>query len=330
MTVIPADPFCVEPSRPYINELVSLTPDAEALRQNSMAPSTLRAYGSAWTQFVNYCAFVGAPALPTHAAVVANYLSTINTDKSVSLVHLIVSAIKRRHDWDGLQIQGDLRLISSAMEGFKKSKARVVHKAAAIGIELLEKVVREIPRSLIGLRDRAMFLLNFYCGFRRSEVISLLSEHVTLLPDGNFEIVLLQSKTSDVPITMHVSRNQDSVDGVLCPVRAVEAWREAAGIFEGALFRSMSGCGTVNPRPIHVNAFNLRIKAYFGDDFSGHSFRRGLATTLNAGGMNLPEISTQLRHADTKTTMGYIQTATGLEAAENVQKAVAKKRQEVK
>lgn len=306
---------------------IPLSPEAEQLRQRVLAPETARVYSSLWRDFAEWCVRNGCPVLPTQSNVVVNYLSTIPIQRSYSLVNSIVSAIKFKHLWHEVNIEGNQNTISMALEAFHKSYARVVRKAPEIDLELLEKVCASLPDTLLGLRDRAMFLLTFYAGFRRCEVVSLKSEHVRALPCGNIEIVLLQSKTSDQPVTLHVARNSNSADGRLCPVRTIEEWRNRTGITEGPLIRPAAK-GKLGSVHLAANSFNQAIKRMFGAQYSGHSFRRGLATEMNDCGMPLSQIATQLRHADTKTTFGYIENATGIAAAEDIQQAFARKRKE--
>jgi integrase len=308
--------------------LIPLSADAEQLCQRAIAPATVLAYSRAWRNFVAWCGGQGYPFLPTQSNVIVNYLSTIPIEKSYSHVMIVVAAIRFKHSWHDTAIQGSQRAITTALDAFRKSQPRIVHKAAEIDLPLLEKVVSELPDTIEGLRNRVAFLLSFYCGFRRSEVVSLKCEHLKMLSDGNLEIVLLQSKTSDVPVTLHVARNPDSADGLLCPVQAVETWMREARISEGPLIRPMIGTRRTQPKHLSPQCFNVLTKKHFGPKYSGHSFRRGLATAMNDCKISVAEIATRLRHRDTKTTYGYIETATGIAAAEDLQQAFARKRKE--
>jgi integrase len=77
--------------------------------------------------------------------------------------------------------------------------------------------------------------LDFAGGLRRSELVSLDAEHVTETEDG-LRITLKRSKTDQEGEgrELGLPRGQHAPT---CPVRALRAWRSAAGIDSGPLFR---------------------------------------------------------------------------------------------
>lgn len=238
----------------------------------------------------------------------------------MSTLHLIVAAIKHAHESRNLQIDGLPCVYSEVLAGFRRNNAHLVHRAPPIDLELLESVTSAIPSTAIGLRDKAMLLLSFFTGFRRREITSLQTEHVTILPDGNMETILLQSKTSALPETLYVQRRSEEKASV-CPVRAVQEWRRIANITSGSLFRRFTPQGKVSPYGIDAQTFYMMVKKYFGKGYSGHSMRRGVATTMDQCGMSLPEISSRLRHKSTQTTMGYVEVNRGIQAAQKMEEA---------
>ena len=91
---------------------------------------------------------------------------------------------------------------------------------------------------------------------------------------------------------------------VACPVEAVKAWRETAGITEGALFRRVW-----NKRAQRVGAQRLTARivadvvkagvtrlALDPATFGAHSLRSGLVTTAIKRGVNLLKICDQTGH----------------------------------
>jgi integrase len=303
-----------------------LSVEAENLRRSSMSPETVRAYASHWNKFVDWCRSTGVKAIPTTTTTMANYLGTIPSDRSLSTITGIVSAIKKKHGWHREQIIGLPSVYEEVVDGFRREHPKVVHRAPPISLELLERTVPTIPETLVGTRNRAMLLLDFFTGFRRSEITSLLSEHVVVLPCGNLSVTLLQSKTNILPETLYVYRRSEEKASV-CPVRAVEEWRRLSAITSGQLFRRFTPSGRMLDDGIQPAQFNKVLKQYFGTEFSGHSMRRGVATAMDTGGMSIPEISSRLRHKSTQTTMGYVEVNRGIQAAENMEKAFAKAKQ---
>jgi hypothetical protein len=95
---------------------------------------------------------------------------------------------------------------------------------------------------------------------------------------------------------------------VACPVEAVKAWRETAGITEGALFRRVW-----NKRAQRVGAQRLTARivadvvkagvtrlALDPATFGAHSLRSGLVTTAIKRGVNLLKICDQTGHKAVK------------------------------
>jgi integrase len=88
-------------------------------------------------------------------------------------------------------------------------------------------------RSLRGLRNRAVLLLGFAGAFRRSELVALNVEDIEETPEGLL-IIIRRGKTDQEGLGRKVAIPRGDI---ACPVEAVQAWREAAGISQGALFR---------------------------------------------------------------------------------------------
>src|SRR5207302_258233 len=84
-------------------------------------------------------------------------------------------------------------------------------------------------------------------------------------------------------------------DPATCPVRAMKAWLESAGIVEGAVFREL-GRGQVLGERLSTRAVARIVKRAAraaGLDpakFSGHSLRRGLATSAAKAGKDRASI----------------------------------------
>ena len=131
------------------------------------------------------------------------------------------------------------------------------------------------------------------------------------------------------------------LENAACPVKALQAWRAAAGLVKrGLVFSRLSqtknargeptgymahkadgGGGTgLSTRSIAdtIERIFLAAKAAAPPgsklhelevgDFAGHSLRRGMATALAESGGAIDEIQATLRHRSVQTTMGYVHT----------------------
>src|SRR5262249_26960291 len=87
--------------------------------------------------------------------------------------------------------------------------------------------------SLRALRDRAIILLGFAGAFRGSELVALDVGDIEETAEGML-VTIRRSKTDQEGIGRKVAIPRGEI---ACPVAALRAWLEAAGITEGAVFR---------------------------------------------------------------------------------------------
>jgi integrase len=94
--------------------------------------------------------------------------------------------------------------------------------------------VRGLPESPRGLRDRALLLIGFAGGFRRSELAALDFADVEDSEDG-LKILIRRSKADQEGAGRRLGIPFGS-DPRTCPVRAYRKWIAAAGITKGPIF----------------------------------------------------------------------------------------------
>ena len=159
------------------------------------------------------------------------------------------------------------------------------------------------------VRDRALLLLGFAGGFRRSELIGLNCNDVVLVRQG-LEVTLRRSKTDQKGAGRKIGIPHGR--GRWCPVVALDQWRVASGITEGALFRPVDRHHRVGPKRLSAEAVCLvvreRVKAAGIDpgNYSGHSLRAGLATSAAQAGVSSWKIRQQTGHASDDMLAKYI------------------------
>jgi integrase len=102
-----------------------------------------------------------------------------------------------------------------------------------------------------------------------------------------------------------------------CPVAALCAWIEAAGIVEGAVFRRIFNkrAQRVTDQRLHGRAIAIIVKkgaARLGFDvssFGAHSLRSGLVTSAVKRGVSLLKICDQTRHKSIEMLRTYCRDA---------------------
>jgi hypothetical protein len=98
---------------------------------------------------------------------------------------------------------------------------------------------------------------------------------------------------------------------IACPVEALKAWRDAAGITTGPVFRSIRKGGKVGARLSAQSVADI-VKAHaenVGLDpalFAGHSLRAGFLTSAAKRGASIFKMMDQSRHRSVDTLRGYV------------------------
>jgi site-specific recombinase XerD len=163
---------------------------------------------------------------------------------------------------------------------------------------------------LKGLRDRALLLLGFAGAFRRSELVALDCEDIEECETG-IRITIRRGKTDQEGqgATIAVVRGS-----IACPVEALRAWRNAAGITTGPLFRSVRKGGSAGNRLTDQSVADI-VKHHaerVGLDpalFAGHSLRAGFLTSAAKRGASIFKMMDVSRHRSVDTLRGYVRDA---------------------
>ena len=167
------------------------------------------------------------------------------------------------------------------------------------------------PDTLAGKRNRALILLGFAGAFRRSELVALEVADIEET-DAGLRVTIRQSKTDQdgEGATIAIARGT-----VACPVRALRAWLDAAGIESGALFRSVNKAGGVATARLTDRSVANIVKSMAGTvgldagTFSGHSLRSGFLTSAAANGASIFKMMDVSRHKSVDTLRGYVRDA---------------------
>jgi site-specific recombinase XerD len=281
----------------------------DAFAASAKSAATRRAYRSDARDFIAWCVGQGVAPVPAEPRTVCRYVTAlVGRGLSVSTVDRRVAAITALHRAKGQDTPTAREEVRTVLAGIRRTLGRAPRKKAALTVDLVAKVLRRIGPDLTGIRDRAMIALCFGAALRRSELVGLDRDDVEQHPRGLL-LTLRRSKTDQQGRGHKVA----VVDGKLKVPQAVQAWIDAAGIGSGPLFR---GCdrGKILDTPLDGGSFarmlKRRVEAVGLDPklFSGHSCRRGFATSADEAGADLQSIAGQLRHAKLDTTRGYTET----------------------
>ena len=292
-------------------ELTELTQAATAYAAAAQATATTRAYESDWAQFTAWCQRYSLQALPAAPATCGLFLTSLaHRGLKVSTVRRRAASIARTHRLAGHTSPTWDPAVLNLLEGIARTHGVVPNKKVALLRDALLDIVDRIDiSSVAGLRDRALLLLGFAVGLRRSELVALTVKDLTPSPDG-VTIRLGQSKTDQQGagydlLVLYAEPPRP------CPVRALRAWLDHAEITTGEIFRRVTRSGAVSS-PLSGQSVALilkkRVQAAGLDprNFAGHSLRAGYATQAARDGHHATQIADVTRHRDQRVLNGYI------------------------
>lgn len=312
--------------------LKDLTDRARVYVEAASSANTRRAYASDWKHFSAWCRRQNLSPLPPDPQVVGLYItacasgSAIGTatrggkPNSVSTIERRLAAIGWNCTQRGMTLDRKDRAIATVMAGIRNTHAAPPRQKEALLPEDLIAMLETLDRgSLRGLRDRAMLLIGFAGGLRRSEITGLdLGRDQTEDGRGWVEIldkgllITLRGKTGwrDVEV------GRGSSDST-CPVVTTETWIKFAKLAKGPLFRRVSGKGkNVGPDRLNDQEVARLVKRAAlaagvrgdlseverGQKFAGHSLRAGLASSAE---VDERYVQKHLGHASAEMTRKY-------------------------
>ncbi|MGO9007653.1 MAG: site-specific integrase [Beijerinckiaceae bacterium] len=269
-----------------------------------IAPATRRAYRA---DLDHFAAWGGA--IPASDAELAAYIAAHATTLKVATLVRRLAAISMAHEAHGLPNPVRSPLVRAAMRGIRRERGSAQRQAKPLLREDLFVVLGAMGGSLKDVRDRALLLIGFAGGFRRSELVGLDCLDIERVRQGLI-ITLRRSKTDQdgvgCKIGISVGRTRH------CPVLALDRWLAVSGIEQGSIFRPINRHGRVAGGRLSGEAVSLVVKervAAAGIDAcgrSGHSFRAGFATSAVQAGVSTLKIRAQTGHASDAMLARYI------------------------
>jgi len=302
-----------------------LVETARDYAQAAASENTLKAYAKDWSHFARWCLMRGAEPQPPSPQLIGLYIANLAAPGGKAPA-LSVTSIERRLSglaWGfaqrGQRMDRRDRHIATVLAGIRRRHVRPPVQKEAILPEDLRDMLATLPHDLRGLRDRAILLVGFAGGLRRSEIVCL--DHgkddtpdsggwVEILEDG--VLITLRGKTGwrEVEIARG-SANQT------CPVHALTQWLRYARIDFGPLFVAVSRNGLKATgerlsdkhvaRLVKICAREAGLRPDLPETerlglFSGHSLRAGLASSAEVGERHVQK---QLGHASAEMTRRY-------------------------
>jgi integrase len=240
------------------------------------------------------------------------YLAALAATHKPGSLRRRLTAIGKAHEAAGYESPASTRhlVVGETLKGIRRTLGTAQVGKRPLLTKEIRTMVEALPENLQGARDRALLLMGFAGGFRRSELAALGVEDVTLCEEGLI-VRLRRSKTDQEGAGRLVALPYGSNPST-CPVRACRKWRDESGIQEGALFRGIDRHGALAPAPLHKDSIGLIVKravqriGLAPADYAGHSLRAGLATEAYRNGATEFAIMQQTGHRSVATLGRYI------------------------
>ncbi|UPT92406.1 tyrosine-type recombinase/integrase (plasmid) [Bradyrhizobium barranii subsp. apii] len=315
-------------AQPLPTHLARLAERARDYVDAASSANTRRAYASDWKHFAAWCRRQGLEVFPPAPQTVGLYITACASGaatadrkpNSVSTIERRLSALTWTYAQRGTPLDRKDRHIATVLAGIRNIHAAPPRQKEAVLPEDVIAMLETLDRgTLRGLRDRAMLLLGFAGGLRRSEIVGLDLHRddtedgrgwVEILDQGL--IVTLRGKTG----WREIEIGRGSSDST-CPVVALQIWLKLARIGHGPLFRRVRGQGKdVGPdrltdqqvaRLVKRAALAAGVRADLPEGeretkFAGHSLRAGLASSAE---VDERYVQKQLGHASAEMTRRY-------------------------
>lgn len=299
----------VNNSMPTVNQAFTFSKKYDYIN-DSVAENTKKAYKVDRERYETWCDLHELAAYPATIDMICAYVEwlafeAIRADgqkgyKAATIQRNLVT-IKQAHDAAGYASPTQSLEFRKTFQAIKRRIGTAQRQAGPATIKVMKQFVGVLDNSLIDIRDRAILLLSFFMGARRSEIAALNIEDIRFIEGEGMQVTIRKSKTDqygagrvvNIPLENHPEA---------CATRWVKRWLKESGITTGALFRPISKHGKMGNKHITGHGIALIAKrtaekaGFDPDEFSGHSFRRGFIVEARNAGKTNTEIMAQTGH----------------------------------
>jgi len=287
-----------------VTDIKSLEIETLKNLKSSKALNTLRAYKADYKDFASFCIKNGFKPMPSEPKIISLYLTYLSKSSKFSTLKRRLASLSVIHKLSGHYIDIKHPMITENLMGIKrikgsyqKAKKPILIKDLKLIINVIDKDKNEKNR----FKNRALILIGFAGGFRRSELVAILYEDIDFVSEG-VKIFVKRSKTdqSGEGMTKGIPyfSNPD-----YCPVISLKNWIEKSEIKSGKIF-DMSDKSVA----LTVKKYTA-IAGLDSDKYSGHSLRSGFATSTAELGAEERSIMAMTGHKTTQMVRRYIQEA---------------------
>ena len=273
--------------------------------RNSKSANTLRAYQSDYNDFLKFCSKNGFESMPTHPKILSLYITHLSSYSKYSTLKRRLASISVIHKTKGHYIDTKHPVIMENLMGIKRANGSNQKGKKPLLINDLKIIIKAIDQSKEKdnrkIRDKALLLIGFSGGFRRSELVDIEYEDIEFVSEG-VKIFVKRSKTDQSGEGMTKAIPYfDNKD--FCPVTALKNWIEIINLRNGKIF-NISDKNVALLIKKYANYAGLESHRY-----AGHSLRSGFATSTAESGAEERNIMAMTGHKSTEMVRRYIKEA---------------------
>ena len=300
-----------------ITDVKSLEIETLKNLKNSKAQNTLRAYQSDFRDFSAFCSKNGFSAIPTQPKIIALYLTHLSKSSKFSTLKRRLASISVLHKLKGHYLDTKHPIIMENLHGIKRNLGSRQKAKKPILINDLRLIIKAIDeektetknhvqakfRSQEKLRNKALILIGFAGGFRRSELVNIDYEDIEFVTEG-VKILIKRSKTDQSGEGM-IKAIPYFDNHEFCPVIALKEHgkNKFANTNKGKIFE-------ISDKSVALILKKYAQKAGLDPTkYAGHSLRSGFATTAAEFGVEERNIMAMTGHKTTQMVRRYIQEA---------------------
>ena len=288
-----------------ITDIKSLEIETLKNLKNSKAANTLRAYQADFRDFSAFCVKNGLNSMPTEPKILSLYLTHLASTSKFSTLKRRIASISVFHKMKGHYLDTKHPIIMENLHGIKRVRGTNQKAKKPILINDLKNIINAIDQikqpDKKKIRDKAILLLGFSGGFRRSELVNIYYDDLEFVNEG-VKIFIKRSKTDQSGEGM-IKAIPYFDNKLFCPVTNLKKWIDYLETKSGKIFN------------ISDKSVSIIIKKYASlsgldpNKYGGHSLRSGFATSAAESGAEERNIMAMTGHKTTQMVRRYIQEA---------------------
>ncbi len=239
-----------------------------------------------------------------------------------------VAAVVHRHRNAGLAVPDRVE-VRAVIAGARRQRKEQPRQKAAVTPGDVRAICARLLKAggAVAARDRALLVLGFATGLRRSNLVALDLADVRFVPRRGVAVTVRQSKTDQ--------EGRGQVIGVFrgcreqtCPVRAVRAWLDVRGDAAGPLFTRVRAGGLATLERLSGEAVNEFVRAWvcaIGLDpsrYGAHSLRAGFVTAAHNAGSGTLAIMERTGHRSVEMVRRYLRNSDPFAGADPLARAL--------